>query len=65
MYAFFEKIALAVVTFFAHLRTDQFVDSLGYMAYGMGGIFIVVLVIYLVILLLNKWPSGKDSSKKE
>ena len=45
MYAFFEKIALAVVTFFAHLRTDQFVDSLGYMAYGMGGMFIVVLVI--------------------
>lgn len=59
MYAFFEKIALAIVNFFAGLRTDQFMDSLGYMAYGMGGIFIVVLVIVAAIWLLNKLPAGK------
>lgn len=65
MYAFFETIANTVVAFFADLRVDQFIQSLSYMAYGMGGIFIVVLIICLVIFLLNKWPSQNNASKKE
>ncbi len=44
------------------LNFDQFLTSLTYMAYGMGGIFLVVLIIYLVIVLLGKIPSGKDST---
>ena len=60
MYEFLETIALAVVNFFHGLKLDQFVKSLEYMAYGLGGIFIVVLIIYLSITLLNKLPAGKD-----
>lgn len=64
MYTFLGTIASAI-SIFARLRTDQFIESLSYMAYGMGGIFIVVLVICLVIFLLNKLPSDKGPSKKE
>lgn len=63
IYDFLEIIALAVVNFFAGLRTDQFMDSLGYMAYGMGGIFIVVLIIVLSIVILNKLPAGKGENQ--
>lgn len=45
------------------LNFDQFLTSLTYMAYGMGGIFLVVLVIYLVIVLLGKLPAGHSDKK--
>lgn len=61
MYAFLEKIAQAVVGFVSGWHIDQFVTSLSYMAYGMGGIFIVVLIIGLVIYLLNKLPGDKNT----
>ena len=42
----------------------QFVDALNlkYMAQGMGGIFVVICIIYLSILLLQKvFPVEKDN----
>lgn len=41
------------------LNWEQFWTSLRYMAYGMGGIFLVAVMIYLAIVLLNHLPSGK------
>ena len=65
MYSFLETIANAVVNFAAGWHFDQFLTSLSYMAYGMGGIFIVVLLIGLAIFLLNKLPdkSNNDDQK--
>ena len=43
------------------MNFEAFVDSLKYMAQGMGGIFVVICIIYLSILLLQKvYPVGKD-----
>ncbi len=47
------------------LHFDQFLTSLRYMAYGMGGIFLVVLVIFLAIVLLNHLPNGKKDDQDQ
>ncbi len=60
MYEFFETIALAVVNFFNGLNWANFMKSLEYMAFGLGGIFIVVGIIFLTIWLLNKIPSNSE-----
>lgn len=66
MMEFFEKIGEAVIRFFYSLNGEQFLQSLIYMLYGLGGIFIVVLIIFLVIVVLNKIPAGnKEDSSEE
>ncbi len=66
MMEFFEKIGEAVIRFFYGLNGEQFLQSLIYMLYGLGGIFIVVLIIFLVIFVLNKIPAGnKEDSSEE
>ncbi len=42
-----------------HIDVNAFVESLGYMAKGMVGIFIVTAVIVLSMVLLNKFTSKK------
>jgi len=46
----------------AIIMTDL-MRSLKIMAQGMVGIFIVMLIIYFVIILLNKFSSDKKESK--
>jgi len=41
------------------LNIDGFIDTLSIMGYGMGGIFSVILIIYLLVLLFNKLFPGK------
>ena len=47
------------------LNFANFLDSLKYMAAGMGGIFVVMLFIYLTIVILSKVFPEKPKDKDE
>ena len=44
------------------MNFTAFIDSLKYMVQGMGGIFVVICIIFLSIVLLQKaYPASKDN----
>ena len=44
----------------ASINVDHFIKSLGYMAKGMGGIFIVTAIIILSVFILAKVTDKKS-----
>jgi hypothetical protein len=42
------------------MNTELLLDSLKIMGFGMGGIFIVIIVIMLVVVALNKMFADKE-----
>ena len=46
-------------------RMDNFIESLKIMGLGMLGIFIVMILIYIIILLIGKIPEKKDKSDND
>ena len=46
-------------------RMDNFIESLKIMGLGMLGIFIVMVLIYIIILLIGKIPQKKDKSDND
>lgn len=45
------------------INIENFLTSLNVMALGMGGIFVVIIVIYILMVILNKIFSDKTNKK--
>lgn len=47
------------------LNFAAFLKSLPIMVKGMGGIFVVIALIYLTVVLLNRFTKNKEDAAKE
>lgn len=45
------------------MNTEQFLLTLPMTLYGMGGIFLVILLVYLSIAIMNRAFKGKKEEK--
>ena len=65
MMGFFQPLLAAQ---FGHINMEDLMDSFRIMGEGMGGIFVVLILIALIVLLLTKLTSRKpkqDEKKSE
>lgn len=58
-------LALAFQSLMGPVETESIWDSLGLLLKGMGGVLLVMLLIFIVIVVLNKAFSRPDPEKKD
>lgn len=56
---------LSLIRMGFQIQWDDVVKSLQVMGFGMGGILVVMCLIYLLIFILNKTTAPKDDENKK